>query len=33
MHDNIGHSKDMAAGSVLTAGFFLIFVLVTIVLW
>lgn len=28
LHDTIGKSKDMAAGAVLTAGFFLIFVLV-----
>lgn len=27
LHDDIGHSKDMAAGAVLTAGFFLVFVL------
>jgi diacylglycerol kinase len=27
MHDDIGRSKDMAAGAVLTAGFFLLFVL------
>ena len=26
-HDEIGRSKDMAAGAVLTAGFFLVFVL------
>lgn len=26
-HDEIGRSKDMAAGAVLTAGFFLLFVL------
>ena len=31
-HDEIGKSKDMAAGAVLTAGFFLIFVMVSIVL-
>lgn len=30
MHEDIGHSKDMAAGAVLTAGFFLVFVLVMI---
>ena len=33
MHDNIGRSKDMAAGSVLTAGLFLIVVMFTIVLF
>lgn len=32
MHDNIGRSKDMAAGAVLTAGLFMIFVMTTIVL-
>ena len=32
-HDEIGKSKDMAAGAVLTAGFFLIFVMVNIVLF
>ncbi len=26
-HDDIGRSKDMAAGAVLTAGFFMVFVL------
>ena len=26
-HDDIGRSKDMAAGAVLTAGFFLVFVI------
>ena len=31
MHHNIGHSKDMAAGAVLTAGLFMIFVLVMII--
>jgi len=31
-HDEIGKSKDMAAGAVLTAGFFLVFVMVSIVL-
>lgn len=30
LHDDIMHSKDMAAGAVLTAGVFLIIVLVTI---
>ena len=30
-HDNIGRSKDMAAGAVFSAGLFLIFVLVMIV--
>lgn len=30
-HDNIGRSKDMAAGAVFSAGSFLIFVLVMIV--
>lgn len=29
-HDDIGHSKDMAAGAVLTAMFFMIFVLITV---
>jgi diacylglycerol kinase len=28
LHHSIGRSKDMAAGAVLTAGFFLVFVLV-----
>lgn len=32
MHDDIGRSKDMAAGAVLTAGFFLLFVIVMIIL-
>lgn len=32
MHDNIGRSKDMAAGAVFTAGLFLIFVLIVIAL-
>jgi len=32
-HDEIGKSKDMAAGAVLTAAFFLIFVMVLIVLF
>jgi diacylglycerol kinase len=32
IHDEIGKSKDMAAGAVLTAAFFLIFVMVSIVL-
>ena len=32
LHDKIGRSKDMAAGAVLTAGFFLLFVMVVIVL-
>lgn len=31
IHDNIGRSKDMAAGAVLTAGFFLLFVMVMVV--
>lgn len=31
-HEEIGRSKDMAAGAVLTAGFFLLFVLIVIVL-
>lgn len=30
MHDNIGRSKDMAAGAVFSAGLFLVFVLVVI---
>jgi diacylglycerol kinase (ATP) len=30
LHESIGRSKDMAAGAVLTAGFFLVFVLVVI---
>lgn len=33
IHEDIGHSKDMAAGAVLTAGFFLIFVLVLVWLY
>lgn len=32
-HSEIGKSKDMAAGAVLTAGFFLIFVMVMIVFY
>jgi undecaprenol kinase len=32
-HDEIGKSKDMAAGAVLTAGFFLIFVMISIALF
>jgi diacylglycerol kinase len=32
LHDNIGRSKDMAAGAVLTAALFLVFVVVMIVL-
>lgn len=32
LHDNIGRSKDMAAGAVLTAGFFLLFVMVMIII-
>jgi undecaprenol kinase len=32
LHDNIGKSKDMAAGAVLLAGLFLLFVLFTITL-
>lgn len=31
MHDNIGRSKDMAAGAVLSAGLFLLFVIAMIV--
>ncbi len=31
-HDEIGRSKDMAAGAVLTAGFFLVFVIAMIIL-
>lgn len=31
-HDDIGHSKDMAAGAVLTAGVFLVLVLSVLVL-
>jgi len=30
-HDDIGRSKDMAAGAVLTAGFFLVFVILMII--
>lgn len=30
LHDDIGKSKDMAAGAVLTAGFFLLFVVFVI---
>jgi len=30
LHDNIGNSKNMAAGAVLTAGFFLLFVILVI---
>ncbi len=33
LHEKIGRSKDMAAGAVLTAGLFLIFVMVMIVLY
>ena len=33
IHDQIGKSKDMAASAVLTAGFFLVFVMVMIVLF
>ncbi len=33
LHHKIGRSKDMAAGAVLTAGFFLIFVLVGVALF
>lgn len=33
LHDKIGRSKDMAAGAVLIAGFFLVFTMLTIVLW
>lgn len=32
-HDEIGKSKDMAAGAVLTAGFFLLFVMAMIMLY
>lgn len=32
LHDKIGRSKDMAAGAVLTAGFFLVFVVAVIAL-
>jgi diacylglycerol kinase len=32
-HGEIGKSKDMAAGAVLTAGFFLVFVMVSIILF
>lgn len=31
LNEEIGHSKDMAAGSVLSAGFFLVFVMIAIV--
>jgi len=31
-HDNIGRSKDMAAGAVFSAGLFLVFVLIVITL-
>ena len=31
-HDDIGRSKDMAAGAVLTAGLFLVFVMTVIVI-
>lgn len=33
MHDNIGRSKDMAAGAVLSAGLFLLFVIAMIVVY
>jgi diacylglycerol kinase len=33
LHDSIGRSKDMAAGAVLTAGFFLLFVMLMIVFY
>ena len=33
LHDSIKNSKDMAAGSVLTAGLFMLFVMVTIALY
>lgn len=32
LHDSIGRSKDMAAGAVLLAGFFMIFVMIVIAL-
>ena len=32
IHDNIGHSKDMAAGAVLTAALFMVFVIAVVVL-
>jgi diacylglycerol kinase len=31
LHESIGRSKDMAAGAVLIAGFFMVFVMVSIV--
>lgn len=31
MHENIGRSKDMAAGAVFSAGLFLVFVLIVII--
>jgi len=31
IHDNIGHSKDMAAGAVLTAALFMVFVIAVVV--
>lgn len=33
LHHNIGRSKDMAAGAVLTAGIFMVFVMTVIVLY
>lgn len=33
LHAKIGRSKDMASGAVLTAGFFLVFIMVAIVLF
>ena len=33
LHKEIGHSKDMASGSVFTSGMFLVFVIVVIVLF
>lgn len=33
LHESIKHSKDMAAGAVLCAGFFLLFVVGVIALW
>lgn len=32
LHEDIGKSKDMAAGAVLTAGFFLLFVIAVIII-
>ena len=32
-HHDIGRSKDMAAGAVLIAGFFLVFVMAMIIFW